>query len=397
MSEADSTPRRRPPTIDLTATEIEAESPQSQSTETGHAADSNSGQDASNLSRAGPWRHALSAAAGAVLVGALALGLWFSGLVPPREAVTVPSRNAVGDLGARLDKIEAELQSRPNDAALASRVDALATQMKALGDSLAAVNRRLDEIAVAAKSASQRADAANQAAKDAEQTAKAAAGTAEGATQSAAQNSVTRSDLDALANRLATLDRSVKALSESTQHAPAATDDRAARAAVAAEALRATVERGAPYQAELEAAKSLGADPASMAALEPFAASGVPTAAELAGELSRLNWPRQASVAHSTDGTFLGRLENGAKGLVRITPVDAPALDNDSAAIARVEADASRDDISAALADIAGLPQSARTLAESWVQKAKARAAAIAASRRIAADALAGLGSTNTQ
>jgi hypothetical protein len=43
------------------------------------------------------------------------------------------------------------------------------------------------------------------------------------------------------------------------------------------------------------------------------------------------------------------------------------------------------------------LPPSAKTLAEPWVQKANAREAAIAASRRIAADALAGLGNANTQ
>jgi len=38
------------------------------------------------------------------------------------------------------------------------------------------------------------------------------------------------------------------------------------------------------------------------------------------------------------------------------------------------------------------LPDPARTLAAPWVKKAEAREAAIAASRRIAADALAALG-----
>ena len=171
----------------------------------------------------------------------------------------------------------------------------------------------------------------------------------------------------------------------------ASADDRAARAAVAAEALRAVVERGAPYTAELATVKSLGADQTALAALEPFAAGGVPTATELAHELSQLTPSlQQASGAPSSGGSFLGRLENNAKKLVRITPVDAPAGEEPSAVVARLDADAARADIAAALADIARLPQSAKTLAEPWVAKANARAAAIAASRRIAADALAG-------
>lgn len=256
----------------------------------------------------------------------------------------------------------------------------LEAQTKTLSESLATINRRLDDIAVAAQSTRERADAAAEAAKG------------------AAQNSVLRSELDALAGRIAALEQSVKTLSAAMARRAASADDRAARAAVAAEALRAVVERGAPYTAELATVKSLGADQTALAALEPFAAGGVPTAAALAHELSQLTPSlQQASGAPSSGGSFLGRLENNAKNLVRITPVDAPASEEPAAVVARLDADASRADIAAALADIARLPQSAKPLAEPWVQKANARAAAIAASRRIAAGALAGLGNAGTQ
>ncbi len=117
--------------------------------------------------------------------------------------------------------------------------------------------------------------------------AKAAAPAADRA-KTAAQAAAQRADLDALAQRVAALESAIKSLgSELTQRTSRA-DDRAARVAVAAEALRATVERGAPYQAELAAVKSLGVEDTALAPLTPFAAEGVPSAAALAGEFATL-------------------------------------------------------------------------------------------------------------
>jgi hypothetical protein len=71
---------------------------------------------------------------------------------------------------------------------------------------------------------------------------------------------------------------------------------------------------------------------------------------------------------------------------------DAPA-----AIIGRIERDAAHADIAAALTDIAALPDRAKPLAAGWVAKAKAREAALAASRQIAAAALVALGKPNSQ
>jgi hypothetical protein len=167
---------------------------------------------------------------------------------------------------------------------------------------------------------------------------------------------------------------------------------------VAAEALRATVERGAPYQAELAAAKSLGADPSGTAPLEAFAAAGVPAARALAHELASLIPAlRQAADPASSDSSFLSRLESNAQHLVRITPVDAPPGDDPASVVTRIDVDAAHADIAAALADIAKLPDAAKPLAAAWVEKAQARNAAIAASRKLAADTLAALSKPNPQ
>ena len=356
-----STPRRRPPTIDLTATEIETERPASEAGRTESAAYA-SAEQAAPRQHAG-WefggslrRHAIGAAIGAVVMAIILLGIWLAGVVPSQN-------NATKGISAQLDKIQAELQTPPPPSQVAeSRLTALEAQTKVLADSLAALTRRVDDVAVVG------------------------------------QGSVQRSDIDALANRIAALESNVKALSENLARRPLSADDRAARAAVAAEALRAVVERGAPYEAELAEVKSFGADQNAIAPLEPFAAGGLPSVAELAHELSLLTPSLlKASSVGSSGGSLVQRLERSAKGLVRITPVDAPPSDEPAAVVARLDADAERADVAAALADIARLPPSAKTLAESWLQKANARDAAIAASRRIAADALAGLNNADTQ
>jgi hypothetical protein len=190
----------------------------------------------------------------------------------------------------------------------------------------------------------------------------------------------------------------VKSLADALTRRTSSADDRAARLTVATEALGAAVERGAPYQAELAMVKSLGADRNATAPLEPFAAGGVPTTAALAHELASLTPALlQASAPTPSNSSFLGRLETNAQQLVRITAVDAPAGDDFSSVVARINADAARSDIAAALADIAKLPDSAKSLATAWLQKAEARDAAIAASRSIAANALTALGLPNPQ
>ena len=432
-SEPDDTPRRWPPTIDLKATEVEAEQPVSTGEEAGAAGatdERTEDQRASGASAredlasgAGAPRggdmaaYAIAALAGALAMLAIVAVLWVSGVLPRGETMTSGGSEPVAAAGnkefsARLDKIEAALSAQQTalaaqrtdaaqrpDAALASRITATEGETKSLGDSVAALTRRIDGIATTVGNAAAHADAAMAA--------------VEAAKNSAQQSGVQRTDLDALANRVAAvegvtnrmaavesavkaLSETVKALSENVANVarrPASADDRTARTTVAAEALRAAVERGAPYQAELAAVKSLGVEESVSAPLEPFAAEGVPSVALLARELTAMTPALlHVSGAAPSENSFLGRLQANAEKLVRVSPVDAPPGDDPGAIIARIDVDARRSDIAAALAEVARLPEAARSLAAPWVKKAEAREAAIAASRRIAADALAALG-----
>jgi hypothetical protein len=401
-NEPDNKPGRRPPTIELTATEGGNQASKTDAATAKPGSGSTAADSSSNPPIPPKRRFPLSVIAAAGLVAAIAIlaGLWKAGLLPlpqtsaatapagaptPTAALKNPSDAA---LVARLDKIEQRLQTQQSDPALAKRLAAAEAQAKSLADSLAALSGRFDKVAAASDRADKAADAAQATAAAAKSASEDASKRA--ASQNTGQDAVQRADLDALSNRIAALETATKNLSDDA--ARHASGDKAARLTIAAQALRAAVEHGAPYQAELAAVKSLGADQSATAPLEPFAADGIASADALGYELAALIPAlRRASDTSPGENTFIGRLEANAQRLVRVTPVDAPAGNNPAAVVTRIDIDAAHADIAGALADIALLPEQAKPLADDWVKKAQARNAALAVSRAIAADALAAL------
>jgi hypothetical protein len=433
-SETDDKAGRRPPTIELAATEVDGAAEKDSTAAdagTNGAAEHDPG-DAQAAASAPSGRrftpHIASALVGATVMAGIAAALWFTGVIPSREAtpVTTASQTAAPapnpapssapssasssppspppsaaaspaaaqngpispDLTARLDKIERAIEAPRSDPSLGNRVAEVAAQTKTLGDNLAALTRRVDEAATTGQSAAKQAD-----------TALNAANAAKSESEAASKDQVRREDIDALAKRITALESAVKGLAAATAPlAAAGVNDRTARLSVAAEALRAAVERDAPYQAELRAVHALGVDEKATAALEPFAAAGVPSAAALARELAALVPALQdASEPRSGQTTFLDRLKSNAQNLVRITPLSAPAGNDPQTAVDRVRRDAAHADIAAALADLNTLPDAAKPLAADWSKKAAAREAALAASRQIAADAVAALAQSSAR
>jgi hypothetical protein len=416
MSETDDQTPRRPPTIELAATEVDdaADEPATGDADkrtAGAAEHPSAGANAPGPAPSGRrfTSHIASAVIGAAVTAGAAAGLWFAGVIPSREtapagtatsettAPAAPSnpapspppppaaaQNGAGapDLTGRLDKIERAIEAQRNDPALSNRIADVAAQTKMLADNFAALTRRVDETAATSQSAGKQAE-----------TALKAAAAAKSAAEAASKDQVRREDVDALANRIVALESVVKGLAAATAPLTSSgVDDRTARLTIAAEALRAAVERGAPYQSELSAVKALGVDAKKTEALEPFAASGIPTAAMLARELEALAPVLQdVSEPHSGDTTFVERLKSNAQKLVRITPLNAPAGNDPQAVVDRIRLHAAHADIGAALADINALPDAAKPLAAAFTKKAAAREAALAASRQIAAEALAAL------
>jgi hypothetical protein len=280
---------------------------------------------------------------------------------------------ALDEVVGRVDTLEAAVvTSRPEtgDPSFSNRIAAINGEVKALAETIGTLGRRNDEAAAAARAAQTRSDAT-------------AAAIATLAQKLPAGAAVERSQVEALAARVAAVETSEKT---------AARGDQAVRLVLVATALKSAVERGDPFAGELAAAKALGADPKLTAALEPFAASGVPTSAALARELAALAPSlRPAASAPAREG-FLERLQVNAEKLVRVRPTEEVAGSDAAAIASRVETKAAQEDIAGAQAELAKLSTTARAPAEAWLKQAQARTAALDASRRLAADALAGLG-----
>jgi hypothetical protein len=293
------------------------------------------------------------------------------------------------ELAARIEKIEIALAApRAPDAALIARVASAEAAAKAAGDNAAAMQRRAEELAALVRDIRSRSDAAVAAAEAAQK----------GVSVAAAD--MPRVDVEAIDRRIDAIEQATKNESaEIARRLGAMTaGERASRLAVASVVLSGAVERGAPFAAELAAAKALSADAKALAPLEPFAAQGLLGAAALARDLSGLV-PAMLKMVESTPrpeaAGILDRLQASAERLVRIRPVGDVAGDEPAQILARIEAQAARADIAGAREDLSRLPANIRAPAEGWVARVQAREAALAAARQFTADALAALGKPN--
>jgi hypothetical protein len=395
--DAGSGPRRKKraaPTIDLTASEMP--SPEAASPPQPDPPPAPAQEPPAEARSGGPISLATLAAgvAGAATVMLVLVALWLTGLLPVHYMASTDTgaqvsvdTKAIDALTQRVSKIEGTISKLPaSDAGVAERLADADSAMKSLGIALTALNRRSDDTAATASQARERADAAVKAVTDLRVS-----------VQDAARNSsagISPAELDALQKRMAALEQSAKAARDDIAKASSA--DIAARLALSAAALRDAVTSGAPFAAELAQAKSFGADDkilAPLAPLAPFATAGVPTAPALAQELRAL-LPAMPKIsgAQAPEAGFLERLQANAGKLVRVRPVDAPPGDDPSAVLARLELDAAKADIAAALADLGKLAIATRAPAQGWIAKAQARQAALAAARQYAADTARALG-----
>jgi hypothetical protein len=408
--------RRRPPTIDLKATEVgQGADSGATGTSSGGGATADFFRNARNwlppkfpwprfvLPERFPWPLVAAGAGGAALIlVVLALAGVFSSRESGnaaadrriarleqqlREFAARPqpiagNPKAVEELAGRLARLETKMATPTGsvpDAAVSNRLAVLGGDLKALAERIDVIARRHDEVATLAGDAGKRVDATTAAIAELRKA------------QSATAPTVAREEIDALAGRIAALERAAKAM-ETQLAARVASDDRTLRLVVAANALNAAVERGAPFVAELAAAKAVAPDASALTALEPFAKSGVPTTNALARELAALTPALAKAVGTSErESGILDRLKANAERLVRVRPIDEPAGDDPVAVVRRIASRAEQGNLAGAAAEVAKLPTPARDLAKEWLARVQARDAAIDASRRLAGNALAAL------
>lgn len=416
--------RRRPPTtLDLTATEVDTGPAKSGETpEGGEAGSAGSDQGIPRAHRppSGRWLPLIAAGLiGGIVVVMAGAVVWRAGWVGndarvaelsarlagldlhlrdlERASKAATTATAVDELTGRVGKVEAAVASRtpPSDPNLASRLTAAEASTKTANEAVLNLTRRTESLAAGVGKLTERVDAASQAPVGAPREPGAAPDT-----------KAERADLDRLSTRTATIETGLKSAQTEVKSVAAelksvteqlteraSSADPAARRAVLAVTLRDAVERGVPFAGALAAVKPL-ADPNALAPLEPFAATGVPTTAVLARELSAVVPQMQAAIGSRQQDGFMSRLQANAERLVRVRPVDDRPGDEPASVIARAEMKASQGDPAAAAAELGKLPPAARAPADPWIKKVQSRTAAVATVQRLTAGALAGIATT---
>jgi hypothetical protein len=206
-------------------------------------------------------------------------------------------------------------------------------------------------------------------------------------------------DLTAINERMDKLERAARAQGEaiasekSAENRPA--DDTPLRRVVAASLLDVSVRHGDPFASQLAAAKALSPNADALKPLDAFATTGVPSPPMLSRELLALV-PKLAPPApqdrETTGSGIVDRLKASAAKLVKIERTDAVGSDR-GAVVARLTAAALRNDIAETRRELESLSPADRAAAQGWLDKVKAREAALAVSRQFTEQSMASLAS----
>ena len=373
-------PKRTPPTLDLSATEIpRAANPDDPvppiDEPVSEPAAEPAPDDAPRAKK--PSTIVIPALAGAAAASFIMILISLAGwpVGAPTTEVTVPAPTntaALDELTARLARLEARPVAPPAPApapagpSLAPRIDALDKTVAALRDDVAATRTR-SEAALAGVSELK-------------------------AAPPPVAPPAPPPDLSAITSRLTQIESAIKTQADAAaKQAAKPADDAPLRRVVAASLLDMQVRQGQPYVAALQAA-SLGADPARVKPLQSFAATGLPSAEMLSKDLLALlpKLTPPPAAPETTGSGIMDRLQQGAMKLVKIERSDA-ASDTGKAVVTRAADAARRNDLAAARRDLASLSPADRAIVQPWIDRVDARDAAIAASQQFATDAMTAL------
>jgi hypothetical protein len=305
---------------------------------------------------------------GALLALAGAYGLQSSGLLPSNTNTT----SAISDRIAALETTIASGTTSEGE-----QVAALSAEIAALKDSVAALSQAAgnssvaDRVTALEQSAALEAPATNGA--DISALASRIA-TLESKTGDGAMSEALTTTKNALTTEINGLKSELAALKADIANRAS---EPGLAAAVAATALRAAVDRGGAFNAELENLAAVQPDAPAIAALRDFAAKGVPTRQDLAAEFETA---AQAMLAASEpvdpNASIFDQLWDSAKSLVKVRPLGDIEGDTAAARIARMGEALAKSDDAAVTTEFEGLPASSRDAGAKFVERFKARAEA---------------------
>jgi hypothetical protein len=386
--------RRRPPVLELEATEVGSEATRQRASKPSPKSEreSQSSSWAGMFERLSAFEWRISPALIAGVLGAVA------GSVAVLIVVLLADRS--GD--PRLDTLAGEVAS------ISAHIETLAKRPAAGGESNT-LGERIDRLAAAIAATEKRIAALD---RPPPQPQKSDAGSTIGRTvveatlddlrkaladlrrtSETASTEKTPAAIEALTSRIGALENHIAALTppRRTDAAPSLATEIAAL-----NALDGALKSGKPFVDELAAARTvLGERAASLAALEQAAVQGLPTTATLVRRFAELA-PLLVR-GPGPEGSLLTRLWSNAGRLVEVRPIGEPEGTGVGAVVARMETKLNRGDLIGALEETALLPAFARTAAAEWIAIASRRRDAEIAIKNLTAAALAAHTTERTQ
>jgi len=171
--------------------------------------------------------------------------------------------------------------------------------------------------------------------------------------------------------RLAALEQSVSQLSGKVE---AQASQPKIALAIAASALKSALDRGAPFNAELETFAAIAPDAPQLSTLRTYAEKGVPTRTEIAASAdTAANAMIAAARPVDQNAGFLQNLMSSAESLVKVRPVGAVEGTGVPQTVARMEVAVSQGDYAKALSEYGTLPDAAKAAGADFAGKLKAR------------------------
>ncbi|MEZ2223020.1 COG4223 family protein [Rhizobium sp. RCC_161_2] len=183
----------------------------------------------------------------------------------------------------------------------------------------------------------------------------------------ASLDQATQSQASADADVSKRLDDAEKKLSEPSQESAVAR-------AIAAAALKAAIDRGGPFQPELDTFANVAPDDPAVADLKNFAQTGIPSRADLIRQVSNVTTAIIGSMQQDDPNqSWSDRLLSGAKSLVQVRPVGNVSGDSVDAVAARFEDKVKNGDLPGAITEWNSLPDAAKSASAAFKQSLEAR------------------------
>ncbi|MGY5809739.1 mitofilin family membrane protein [Rhizobium sp. LEGMi198b] len=165
-----------------------------------------------------------------------------------------------------------------------------------------------------------------------------------------------------------------KRLDDAEKKLNAPSQESAVARAIAAAALKAAIDRGGPFQPELDTYANVAPDDPAVADLKAFAQTGIPSRADLIRRVSDVATAIVSSTQQDDPNqSWSDRLLSSAKSLVQVRPVGNVTGDSVEAITARFEDKVKNGDLPGAITEWNSLPDAAKSASAAFKQSLEAR------------------------